>query len=1015
MADIEEKVNPELLQIGTVLPSIGGKPALLLSRVQGTEGISMPYSYEVTLLRPNTLPDFEPRELIGTACSFGINIRDDDAPQGMELVIRKGVFEHLERASSDVLDFRLYYGRIVPAFKLMGNEVRYRVFENLDPVQIIEQSLSDFSHMVVNTRLLKHGDFPRLEYCVQFGETTFAFVSRLMARFGMWYVFDHDSNQESETLVISRDNTKPIANATFATVDLLDARPQRTVGVYNFVRKYQPASSTVTAGGFNPLQPTDPFLASSNMLPLFDVLNGGTAPRYTRASFADPVLSRQEAADFAKAKMQSEEAAVYQVTGESNNASFLAGRTFIISADRTNLTPQDEDVPTKRMFGDQAPKYLITYMSLLAVAGHHGHNAVTTLLDLWKDMTKTVGTGAVEDVTASITNGMLSNYLQNQQQAAWTNLYYGGADRVKFLPSLMAGIAGSLAGLIPTIIGSAKNVAQAHGSQYGNSFIAIPFGPDKNVAFPPPAAAPRPIAHGPHLAVVIGDDGAKPTNGVDIHADALGRVRVRFPWDPGPPQPSAFGPFETGKNSCWVRVSEGWAGASYGTQFLPRIGQQVLVSFIDGDPEQPIITGRVYAASRGPTDLPFPAQSAQGKNLTIDDWKNPAASSALPRSGIKTRSTPAPSGASAGFHMIRMDDNKGKEQFLIRSQGRTDVTSMHSYFETTKGNRHLLVQGGKDSDGNAVAGGLFVSTAGELDLHVGDKRYETIGQSYQLSVSDFLVFDLKGPVSTYSDKEWKLSADSVVIKASKKISLQVGKSDVVVTPMAVYIDGAIIKHNAPGSPGTIGDLEVDDAEDAAAADPGEPPNFLDLLPKGGGGGGRRHHTAEAATAIIVTPAPGGLLRVGNPKTSQVYVDSKDLNFAEAAVADIDKLGRTPDGAGVIQQINTSPYPVVIKKPDAGTATNPPTSGTHPDSPAGATQKGEPSGMKDKQGNPILGTGTGSPTKLYYDPNASPPNVKNAPPGSPTSDQVLQQNLWQASQDTHGTNPANSFNGTPAQR
>jgi uncharacterized protein involved in type VI secretion and phage assembly len=1010
MADEEDKGEAELLQISTVLPSSGGKPAFLLARVQGTEGISMPYSYEVTLLRPNTLPDFEPRQLIGTACSFGINMRDDDDPQGAELVNRKGVFEHLERVSSDVLGFRLYYGRIVPAFKLMGNEVRFRVFENLNPVQIIEQSLSEFSHMVVNTSLLKQSDFPRLEYSVQFGETTFGFVSRLMARFGMWYMFNHDSSPVAETLVISHDNMRPISNAKFSVVDLLDVRPQRTVAVYNFVRKYQPASTTVNAGGFNPLQPIDPFLGSSNQLPLFDVQDGGTGQRFTRSSFADPVLSRQEATDFAKAKLQSEEAAVYQVTGDSNNASFLAGRTFIIAADKTNDTPQDEDVPTKRMFEDEAPKYLITYMSLLATVGHHGHNAITTLIDLWKDMTKTVGTGEVEDVTASITNGMLSNYFQNQQQTAWTNVYYGGADQVKFLPSLMTGITASLVGLIPTIIGSAKNVAQAHGSQYGNSFIAIPFRPQKNIALPPPVAAPRPIAHGPHLAVVIGDDGAKPTGGVDVHADALGRVRVRFPWDPGPPQPSAFGPFETGKNTCWVRVSEGWAGASYGTQFLPRIGQQVLVSFIDGDPEQPIITGRVYAASRGPTDLPFPAQSVQGKNLKIDDWKNPTASSALPRSGIKTRSTPAPDGPGAGFHMIRMDDNKGKEQFLIRSQGRTDVTSMHSYFETTKGNRNVQVQGGKNDDGSAAGGGLFVTTTGEYDLHIGEKRYEKVDRHYQLSVSGRTIFDLMGLVQTYSHNDWLLSADSIVMKASKKISLQVGKSDIVITPMAVYVDGAIIKHNAPGSPGTITDQEVEDAENAPGADPGEPPNFLELQPKGGGGGGRGHHTAEAATAIVVTAVEGGWLRVGDPNKSKLFVDAKDLNFAEGAVADIAKLGKTEDGAGVLQLINTSPNPVVIKKPDQ--ATNPPTSGTQPDDAAGATQKGEPTGQTDAQGNPILGTGTGSPTTVLYDPKASPPNVKNAPPGTPTSDQILQQRLREANADTHGTNPANTFGGTP---
>ena len=96
----------------------------------------------------------------------------------------------------------------------------------------------------------------------------------------------------------------------------------------------------------------------------------------------------------------------------------------------------------------------------------------------------------------------------------------------------------------------------------------------------------------------------------DLYADGLGRVRVRFPWQrevpTGANQGGSTEPLETDRRTCWVSVSESWAGANFGTQFLPRIGQEVIVSFLDGDPERPIITGRRYNADHGYSNLPFP-------------------------------------------------------------------------------------------------------------------------------------------------------------------------------------------------------------------------------------------------------------------------------------------------------------------------------------------------------------------------------------------------------------------------
>ncbi|MEL1266397.1 type VI secretion system Vgr family protein, partial [Pseudoxanthomonas putridarboris] len=118
------------------------------------------------------------------------------------------------------------------------------------------------------------------------------------------------------------------------------------------------------------------------------------------------------------------------------------------------------------------------------------------------------------------------------------------------------------------------------GSRYAYTAQAVPASFDWK-----PAPSPRPVMDGPQMAHVVGPPGE------EIHVDEHGRVMVWFPWD-------REGPREN--STCWIRVSQGWAGASYGMQVLPRIGHEVLVSFLEGDPDQPIVTGRAYHAANRP-------------------------------------------------------------------------------------------------------------------------------------------------------------------------------------------------------------------------------------------------------------------------------------------------------------------------------------------------------------------------------------------------------------------------------
>jgi type VI secretion system secreted protein VgrG len=173
---------------------------------------------------------------------------------------------------------------------------------------------------------------------------------------------------------------------------------------------------------------------------------------------------------------------------------------------------------------------------------------------------------------------------------------------------------------------------QSGACQYMNSFVCIPAG----IPYRPLITTPKPTIHGTQTAVVVGPAGE------EIFTDKYGRVKVQFRWD------------RQGKNdgdsSCWVRVGTPWAGKQWGIIHIPRIGQEVMVAFEEGDPDQPIIVGSVYNAEQMP---PY----------TLPDNKT--------QSGVKSRSSLE--GTPDNFNEIRFEDKKGEEQLYIHAEKNQDI------------------------------------------------------------------------------------------------------------------------------------------------------------------------------------------------------------------------------------------------------------------------------------------------------------------------------------------------------
>ena len=177
-----------------------------------------------------------------------------------------------------------------------------------------------------------------------------------------------------------------------------------------------------------------------------------------------------------------------------------------------------------------------------------------------------------------------------------------------------------------------ESTPERSGASYRCTFSAM----STEQQFRPRRTTPKPFVQGPQTAVVVGPGGD------EIFTDKYGRVKVQFYWD------------REGKrnesSSCWIRVSYPWAGKGWGAVAIPRMGQEVIVDFLEGDPDQPIITGRVYNAEQMPP-YELPANKTQ--------------------SGVKSRSSLG--GSPANFNEIRMEDKKGSEQLFIHAEKNQDI------------------------------------------------------------------------------------------------------------------------------------------------------------------------------------------------------------------------------------------------------------------------------------------------------------------------------------------------------
>jgi type VI secretion system secreted protein VgrG len=277
---------------------------------------------------------------------------------------------------------------------------------------------------------------------------------------------------------------------------------------------------------------------------------------------------------------------------------------------------------------------------------------------------------------------------------------------------------------------------QADGNTYANRFEAFP----ADVPFRPPRATPAPRVHGCQTAIVVGKAGE------EITTDQYGRVKVKFHWD------QAEAADET--SSCWLRVSQGWAGKAWGMFFLPRIGQEVIVSFLDGDPDRPIVTGCVY---NGQQVVPYALPDNQTRSL------------------VKTES----SKGGGGFNEIRLEDKKDAEEIFIQAQKDMNVSVLNDQTVTIKNARTVTVQEADDTlkveKGNRsfeVAGNDTYKVTGERTVNITGKEAHDNGAGLAYTIKEDLVLEVGGKV------ELKVTGDLTLTISGKVTIKSDGNMDV---------------------------------------------------------------------------------------------------------------------------------------------------------------------------------------------------------------------------------------------
>lgn len=518
-----------------------GEDVLVLKSMEMTEELGRLFSIDVELLSLQENIAFD--ELLGQKATIHLRLTEQDDERFFN-----GYITHFSQTRNEG-PYAVYHATLRPWFWFLTRTADCKIFQKINVPDIIKQVFGDFVSADFEDKLTK--SYQPWEYCVQYRESDFNFISRLMEHEGIYYYFKHEKDKHILVLADGYTSHEPVKNK--AIID------------------YYP--------------PDDSAVKEEEHCSHWIISKQVQAGKYALNDF-----------DFKRPKA-------------NLNVNKAIPRNHSLSDDEIY------DYPGKYIKVDEGNHYAQNRIEEMHTGRHEELHSAFAQTRTTQDIRSFADIQGKSDVRVIKSGDLftLSEYPREDQNREYLLIAIKHHIQLDHYSSAQTN--------------HLNNV-------YTNEFSVIP----SDQTFRPARTTPKALVKGTQTAIVVGPAGE------EIYTDEYSRVKVQFHWD-------RYGKYDE-NSSCWIRVSQLWAGKNWGGIHIPRIGQEVIVDFLEGDPDRPIITGRVYNADQMPP-YKLPANKTQ--------------------SGIKSRSSKK--GTPANFNEIRMEDQKGQEELYIHAEkNHTNIT-----------------------------------------------------------------------------------------------------------------------------------------------------------------------------------------------------------------------------------------------------------------------------------------------------------------------------------------------------
>ncbi|TBW36582.1 type VI secretion system tip protein VgrG [Siculibacillus lacustris] len=597
-----------------VLTTPLGPDVVLFDQMTATEGLSECFSFAIDAVADKDVIDFTPA--LGKNCNVEVKTFNDLKRNFNGILVNT----QWHGVGEGMFVYRL---ELRPWFWLLQFTTDMRFFQNKSVPDIIKEVFDGLGFSDYELKLSQSYD--PLEYCVQFRETHYNFVSRLMEEYGIYYFFKHTSSKHIMVLADAPSAHEPIEN-------------------------------------------------------------GGDIPYYPQTG--NYVRTSQHLHEWSSERM------------------FRSGKVTLNDYD---FEKPPADLKTSR---EGKESYQHSKLELYDFPGRYTERGLGESLA----KVRLEAEQAMDHRRAGLGDA--------------PSIYPGGKINLKNHPSKSENAEYMAVHASHSVVNSAyRSKSGATQDSYSGQYVFVPAAQ----VFRAPQHTRKPIVHGIQTAKVVGEDGE------EITVDKHGRIKVQFPWD------------RNKKQSCWIRVGRVWSGKQWGDLFHPRHGQEVVIDFLEGDPDRPLVVGTVYNADNMP---PYPLPSEKTK------------------AGYKTNSTKG----GGGFNEFHFEDKKDAEKIFMRAQKDLDVLVRNQETRTI--------------------GPVFPTPQGESSrattLKFGDEELNVETGDRKVKIGHDEIVDIKN--------DQKITVhNTIAITATNKLTLTVGQSTIVMEPTKISISSTMIEVTSTAS------------------------------------------------------------------------------------------------------------------------------------------------------------------------------------------------------------------------